>query len=94
MARHRQNFVWQYHNGGIGVVGDSGSRRWWRQAASSRRKVELVKLARVCALRRWAFTDGFTGQRSRERNAGAVVERRGISDPEHMISTDGTLFTV
>src|ERR1700726_1251431 len=52
MARHRQNFVWQYHNGGIWpMVGGF----WVAALASSGRlgqaKADLVKLARVCALR-------------------------------------------
>ena len=58
MARHRQNLVWQYHNGGIWpMVGG-----FWVMAlvASGRRqqaREELLKLARACALKNWAFTE-------------------------------------
>jgi len=63
MARHRQNFVWQYHNGGIWpMVGGF----WVSALAAAGRaleaKEELVKLARVCALRNWAFTEWLHGK--------------------------------
>src|SRR6201996_9084574 len=54
MARHRQNQVWQYHNGGIWpMVGG-----FWVAAlvANGRKKQaeeELVKLARACAVKDW-----------------------------------------
>jgi glycogen debranching enzyme len=63
MSRHRQNFVWQYHNGGIWpFVGgfwvlalvESGQR------ASAAR--ELVKLARANALGAWAFNEWLHGR--------------------------------
>ncbi|HXS28159.1 MAG TPA: glycoside hydrolase 100 family protein [Steroidobacteraceae bacterium] len=63
MARHRQNLVWQYHNGGIWpMVGG-----FWVMAlvasgrlAAARR--ELVKLARACALGNWRFTEWLHGR--------------------------------
>src|ERR1700742_3149428 len=63
MARHRQNLVWQYHNGGIWpMVGG-----FWvaALAACGRRQqasAELVKLARACALKDWAFTEWLHGK--------------------------------
>jgi len=63
MARHRQNLVWQYHNGGIWpMVGG-----FWVAAlvASGRRqqaREELVKLARACAVKNWAFTEWLHGK--------------------------------
>jgi hypothetical protein len=63
MARHRQNLVWQYHNGGIWpMVGG-----FWVTAlvANGRRqqaREELVKLARACALKNWAFTEWLHGK--------------------------------
>jgi glycogen debranching enzyme len=63
MARHRQNLAWQYHNGGIwpmlggfwvSALVSSGRRE---QAAQ-----ELVKLARACALKDWAFTEWLHGK--------------------------------
>jgi len=63
MARHRQNYVWQYHNGGIWpMVGG-----FWVAALSAGRRPEqareeLGKLARACALRRWSFTEWLHGK--------------------------------
>ena len=63
MARHRQNLVWQYHNGGIWpMVGG-----FWVAAlvACGRRQqaaAELVKLARACAVKDWAFTEWLHGK--------------------------------
>jgi glycogen debranching enzyme len=63
MARHRQNLVWQYHNGGIWpMVGGF----WIMALAAAGRRVqarsELVKLARVCALGDWSFTEWLHGK--------------------------------
>ena len=63
MARHRQNLAWQYHNGGIWpMVGGF----WVAALVSSGRKqqaeAELVKLARACALKNWAFTEWLQGR--------------------------------
>jgi glycogen debranching enzyme len=63
MARHRQNLAWQYHNGGIWpMVGG-----FWvvALAASGRRRQavqELLKLARACAVKDWAFTEWLHGK--------------------------------
>lgn len=63
MARHRQNLVWQYHNGGIWpMVGG-----FWVTAlvANGRRqqaREELVKLARACAVKNWAFAEWLHGK--------------------------------
>jgi hypothetical protein len=63
MARHRQNLVWQYHNGGIWpMVGGF----WVAALVTSGRKQqaaeELVKLARACAVKNWAFTEWLHGK--------------------------------
>jgi glycogen debranching enzyme len=63
MARHRQNLVWQYHNGGIWpMVGGF----WIAALVSSGRKqqaaAELTKLARACAVKNWAFTEWLHGK--------------------------------
>jgi glycogen debranching enzyme len=63
MARHRQNHVWQYHNGGIWpMVGG-----FWvaALAAAGRReqaRKDLVRMARSCAVRDWAFTEWLHGK--------------------------------
>jgi glycogen debranching enzyme len=63
MSRHRQNFAWQYHNGGIwpfvggfwvAALAESGQRE---KAAR-----ELVKVARANALRDWEFNEWLHGR--------------------------------
>lgn len=64
MARHRQNEVWQYHNGGIWpMVGG-----FWVTALAAagqlpQARLELQKLARACAVGNWAFTEWLHGTR-------------------------------
>ena len=92
MARHRQNLVWQYHNGGIWpMVGGfwvaALVARGRRQQASQ----ELVKLARACALKNWAFTEWLHGKTGAPRgmpgqswNAAAylMAEHAVVHGPE------------
>ena len=93
MARHRQNFVWQYHNGGIWpMVGGF----WIAALAAAGRvelaKLELVKLARVCALRRWAFTEWLHGKTLAPRGMpGQSWNAAAFLMAEHAAS-GGTLF--
>jgi glycogen debranching enzyme len=68
MARHRQNSAWQYHNGGIWpMVGGF----WIAALAHSGRlalaRRELVKLARACAVKDWAFAEWLHGTTHRPR---------------------------
>ncbi len=63
MARHRQNRVWQYHNGGIWpMVGGF----WIAALAGAGRKgqarADLVRMARACAVGDWAFTEWLHGK--------------------------------
>jgi len=63
MARHRQNHVWQYHNGGIWpMVGGFWVTALVAAGRAPQAKSELVKLARVCALRNWGFTEWLHGK--------------------------------
>jgi hypothetical protein len=97
MARHRQNEVWQYHNGGIWpMVGGF----WVVALAAAGRlpeaRLELVKLARACALRGWSFNEWLHGTEGTPRgmsgqswNAAAflmaeraIAERRNVLFPE------------
>ncbi len=96
MARHRQNEVWQYHNGGIWpMVGG-----FWIVALAAAGRLpearhELEKLARACALGNWSFNEWLHGTRATPRgmpgqswNAAAflmaeraVAERRNVLSP-------------
>jgi glycogen debranching enzyme len=63
MARHGQNHVWQYHNGGIWpMVGGF----WICALAAAGRfeqaRADLARMARACALRDWTFTEWLHGK--------------------------------
>ena len=94
MARHRQNEIWQYHNGGIWpMVGG-----FWvaALAATGRRRqarLELEKLARACAVRNWAFTEWLHGTRGTPRgmpgqswNAAAfLMAERALAEQRNVL---------
>ena len=63
MARHRQNLVWQYHNGGIWpMVGGFWVAALVLSGRRQQAREELVKLARACAVKNWAFTEWLHGK--------------------------------
>jgi hypothetical protein len=63
MARHRQNYEWQYHNGGIWpMVGGFWITALVAAGRLPQARRELVKMAQVCALRHWAFTEWLQGK--------------------------------
>jgi len=63
MSRHRQNYAWQYHNGGIWpFVGGFWVTALAEQGARAAAKRELEKLALVNALDGWAFNEWLHGQ--------------------------------
>ena len=97
MARHRQNHVWQYHNGGIWpMVGGFWVAALAAAGRHGQARVELVKLARACALGDWAFMEWLHGKTLAPRgmpgqswNAAAflmaqhaVVSKTGVFAPE------------
>ncbi len=95
MARHRQNHVWQYHNGGIWpMVGG-----FWitALAAAGRRdqaQSELIKLARVCALRGWGFTEWLHGKTLAPRGmTGQSWNAAAFLMAEHAVSTGENVFS-
>lgn len=63
MARHDQNFAWQYHNGGIWpMLGGFWVVALVQQGQYEHAAVELAKLARACALNDWEFNEWLHGQ--------------------------------
>ena len=63
MARHRQNRVWQYHNGGIWpMVGGFWVAALAAAGRRSQAQQELVGLARACEVGDWAFTEWLHGR--------------------------------
>jgi glycogen debranching enzyme len=94
MARHRQNEVWQYHNGGIWpMVGGF----WVVALAAAGRlpqaRLELLNLARACAVRNWAFTEWLHGTKGTPRgmpgqswNAAAfLMAARAVSEKRNVL---------
>jgi glycogen debranching enzyme len=63
MSRHRQNFAWRYHNGGVWpFVGGFWVAALARAGLQARAHGELVKLARANALRDWQFNEWLDGR--------------------------------
>ena len=62
MARHRQNHAWQYHNGGIWPMVGGFWVAALAEVDATEARTELLKLARACALRNWAFTEWLHGR--------------------------------
>jgi hypothetical protein len=63
MERHRQNHVWQYHNGGIWpMVGGFWIAALVECGRYEKARDELLKLARACAVKNWAFTEWLHGR--------------------------------
>jgi glycogen debranching enzyme len=94
MARHRQNEVWQYHNGGIWpMVGG-----FWVVALAAaghlpEAQLELAGLARACAVRNWAFTEWLHGTKATPRgmpgqswNAAAfLMAERAVAEKRNVL---------
>ncbi len=56
-------------------------------------KEELIKLARVCALRNWAFTEWLHGKTLAPKGMpGQSWNAAAFLMAEHVISTEETLF--
>jgi glycogen debranching enzyme len=94
MARHRQNLVWQYHNGGIWpMVGG-----FWVAAlvAAGRRdeaRRELVKMARACAVRNWSFTEWLHGKTLTPRGMpGQSWNAAAFLMAHHAVACGHTIF--
>ncbi len=94
MARHRQNFVWQYHNGGIWpMVGGFWIAALAGAGRAAQARAELVKLARVCALGNWAFTEWLHGKTLAPRGMpGQSWNAAAFLMAQHAVSADAALF--
>jgi hypothetical protein len=97
MSRHRQNQVWQYHNGGIWpMVGGF----WVVALAAAGRlpqaRLELERLARACALRNWSFNEWLHGTKATPRgmpgqswNAAAfLIAERAVAESKNVLEQD------
>jgi glycogen debranching enzyme len=63
MARHRQNFSWQYHNGGIWpLLGGFWVVAMIAGGRTEQARRDLVQLARLCSLGGWRFSEWVHGR--------------------------------
>ncbi len=94
MARHRQNEVWQYHNGGIWpMVGGFWVTALAAAGRSCEARLELERLARACAVRNWAFTEWLHGTKGTPRgmpgqswNAAAfLMAERAVAEKRNVL---------
>ena len=94
MARHRQNFVWQYHNGGIWpMVGGFWISALVKAGRTDQAAAELTKLARVCALGNWDFTEWLHGKTLAPRGMpGQSWNAAAFLMASHAVSTGKTPF--
>ncbi len=94
MARHRQNFVWQYHNGGIWpMVGGFWIAALAASGRTAQAQRELPKLARVCALRNWAFTEWLHGKTFAPRGMpGQSWNAAAFLMAQHAVSAGRSVF--
>lgn len=68
MARHQQNFSYQYHNGGIWpFIGGFWVLALHRAGLSSQAQTELHHLAQVNSIHDWQFNEWFHGQTGEPR---------------------------
>ncbi|MDB6085292.1 MAG: glycoside hydrolase [Gammaproteobacteria bacterium] len=94
MSRHRQNAVWQYHNGGIWpMVGGFWIAALAAAGRADQAKAELIKMARACALGNWAFTEWLHGKTLATRGMpGQSWNAAAFLMAEHAISADANVF--
>jgi glycogen debranching enzyme len=94
MSRHRQNYVWQYHNGGIWpMVGGFWVEALVAAGRVNQARTELVKLARVCALRDWKFTEWLHGKTLAPRGMpGQSWNAAAFLMAEHAVAAQASVF--
>jgi glycogen debranching enzyme len=89
MSRHKQNFVWQYHNGGIWpMVGGFWIAALAANGRPKEARAELVKLARACELENWRFTEWLHGKTLKARGMpGQSWNAAGYLIAHHAVAT-------
>jgi glycogen debranching enzyme len=94
MARHRQNYVWQYHNGGIWpMVGGFWVTALAAAGRAAQARQELVKLAQVCAVQNWAFTEWLHGKSLAPRGMpGQSWNAAAFLMADHAVSSGAGVF--
>jgi Alkaline and neutral invertase len=94
MGRHRQNLVWQYHNGGIWpMVGGFWIAALVAAGRPEQARADLISLARVCALQNWSFTEWLHGKTLAPRGMpGQSWNAAAFLIAEHALATRVNIF--
>ncbi len=94
MSRHRQNFAWQYHNGGIWpFVGGFWVVALAEHGERLRARRELAALARLNALDNWAFAEWLHGQTAKPAGMrGQSWNAAAFLMAHHAVSARSRLF--
>jgi hypothetical protein len=94
MARHRQNLVWQYHNGGIWpMVGGFWIAALAAAGRTAQARRELLNLAKACELRNWRFTEWLHGKTLAPRGMpGQSWNAAAFLMAEYAVSTGENIF--
>ncbi|HEY3784292.1 MAG TPA: glycoside hydrolase 100 family protein [Steroidobacteraceae bacterium] len=94
MARHRQNLIWQYHNGGVWpMVGGFWVTALVAAGRAAQARTELVKLARACSLNDWAFTEWLHGKTLAPRGMpGQSWNAAAFLMAQHAVDTGRNVF--
>jgi hypothetical protein len=97
MARHRQNFAWQYHNGGIWpFVGGFWVAALAQAGMRTAAQRDLARLAHANALDGWAFREWLhgknhaaNGMRGQSWNAAAfLIASHAVASTEPVFNAD------
>jgi glycogen debranching enzyme len=96
MARHRQNQVWQYHNGGIWpMVGGFWVAALAGAGRARQAREGLVGMARACEVSNWAFTEWLHGRTLAPRGMpGQSWNAAAFLMAEYAIASGEDLFAV
>jgi glycogen debranching enzyme len=94
MTRHRQNLLWQYHNGGVWpMVGGFWIMALVAAGRWDEARHDLVKLARACAVRNWSFTEWLHGKTLAPRGMpGQSWNAAAFLMAHHAMVTGRTIF--
>ena len=94
MSRHRQNFIWQYHNGGIWpFVGAFWVIALAQAGLRTEAEAALVKVARANALSNWAFPEWLHGRTHAPRGmTGQSWNAATFLLAQHVLQTRASLF--
>ena len=94
MSRHRQNFAWQYHNGGIWpFVGAFWAMALAQAGLRAEAEAELARVAQANALGGWAFTEWLHGRTLAPRGmSGQSWNAASFLLAQHILRTPARLF--